>query len=495
LLPVAALVACALAGCATSETDARDAPAGGPAVGKSPSAAGSATGGATDGPLPADPRGSASGSTATKPASGSTRATTTTGGSADASAPVAPTPRSPLRGTVSIGIYVYDAASARAAGAAFGANGADQVPDTEGIARAIVDVINADGGVAGRRIVPVFQHQDVTRNIANNAAEAEAACTAFTEDNHVFAVVQPISGGGENFIACLAGNGTPLIVDNLAHFDDALLAQYADHLFLPGLPNSTRFSRFTVDGLAQQGFYPKGVRLGIVRPDNPIYDRTVERGLAPALAAHGVPIVDDVRISYTNAAQYENAVLKFKTARVTHVQFLDVTGLVAFQFMNAAEPQGFRPRYGLNSTSGLSAALAGGNVPTAQLHNAIGVGWLPTFDVAAAELPSRSASATRCLALLKSKGLQPRGTVEETFYRWSCTTLFFLKAALDRSGELSIAGLRRGAESLGTDFEPASTFAARFGPGRHDGASAARHLAFDDRCTCWRYAGPLYGVG
>jgi hypothetical protein len=40
---------------------------------------------------------------------------------------------------------------------------------------------------------------------------------------------------------------------------------------------------------------------------------------------------------------------------------------------------------------------------------------------------------------------------------------------------------------MGAAFDPAFAFTTWFGPGRHDGASSAALVAYDDACGCFQY--------
>ncbi len=80
--------------------------------------------------------------------------------------------------------------------------------DQQGVFQALVDDLNANGGILGRKVVAVY---DVYSPI--DAADAERACTVLTQDNEVFAAVLgfvgPLAGTAD---PCFAGtNNTPLV--------------------------------------------------------------------------------------------------------------------------------------------------------------------------------------------------------------------------------------------------------------------------------------------
>jgi hypothetical protein len=93
-----------------------------------------------------------------------------------------PAPTGPSPGVtddaVRVGITYVDAEALQAVGLNF------DLGDVEGAYNALIDQINADGGINGRQIEPVFAPID-----PNSPAPAEEACVRLTEDEDVFMVV------------------------------------------------------------------------------------------------------------------------------------------------------------------------------------------------------------------------------------------------------------------------------------------------------------------
>ncbi|MCY0725891.1 hypothetical protein OVW19_29555, partial [Klebsiella pneumoniae] len=85
------------------------------------------------------------------------------------------------------------------------------------------------------------------------------------------------------------------------------------------------------------------------------------------------------------------------------------------QFMQYAEAQQFRPRYGLSSANSLSAIQTG--VSPNQLRGAIGVGWTPSLD--AAEHPGYSTTAQACLDALRADGRRTDDKVALALALWT----------------------------------------------------------------------------
>lgn len=362
-------------------------------------------------------------------------------------------------------------------------------------AQAVIDYVNSQGGVAKRKIVPVYH--DVEASERYDIA-AQEACADFTEDHQVFAVVD-LDGSGpreEQLVACLADRNTPRI--GYTETDQKFADDHAPYFYAPSFMNLTRAGPIHVNGLLKQGFFEAGAKIGLLRYDRPSDQRAAEQGIKRTLTANNLKLTDEVGISYLSrvsdlsvvAAQTSNAALRFRTNEISHLLIQDRRAL-GFIFMNSAESQNFRPRYGLTSFS--QPRELPGLVPAEQLKRALGVGWLPVTDVQPQRIPPPNASRRLCIEILKKAGVSsPELNQAAMSY---CDDFFFLKLVGDSAKTLSTAGFQTAAEELGTRFEPLLTHSAQFGPRRHDGASGWRPLAFDDACKCFDYVGGLEPAG
>lgn len=356
-------------------------------------------------------------------------------------------------------------------------------------AQAVIDLINARGGVAKRKLVPIYHDLDIKENFDVSAQEA---CSKFTEDHQVFAVVDQDGSGpwAEQMTACLAKRGTPRI--GPMETDTKFADDFAPYYYDPSGITLTRAGRVHVAGLVKLGFFEPAAKIGLLRYDRPTDERAAEQGIKLALAAQGIKLADEVAVSYPSsisdlsvtASQLSSASLRFKTNLITHVLPQDRRDL-AYLFGTNAESQSYRPRYGLNSFS--QPHDLQGQLPASQLRRAVGVGWMPLTDVDSPRIPTPNATRQACIDAMKKVGVAaPELNQKALSY---CDDLFFLKVVGDSAKTLTTAGFQAAAEALGTTFEPALTHGARFGPGIHDGASSARPLAFDDACSCFYYVG------
>ena len=491
-------VATGVAGSATaSQTPGREAAGGGGPSSSSDLSAGSAkevAAGSSRGGAGSQGSRSTSG-TPGSPATTAPPATAGAGGAPGSAGPIGPpTGNGFTASTISIGLELLDPSSSQGA-RLIGASSTD-TGDTRKYADAVVNHVNATGGIAGRKVTPVYHTTNVLTGTFDS--HAQAACSTFAEDNKVFAAVASMYQLSEVLGRCLAQHATPVVLNGRAVRDDTMLAELADFLYMPSRMSATRFAGLTVDGLAELGFFEPRAKVGILRFDQPVQARIVSQEMRPRLAKLGVSLVAEEAVSYpdsingfgTTSAQLSSAVLRLRAAGVTHLIPVDDHGIMCFLFMPQAESQGFRPRYGLSTNN--QPFVIEDNMPPEQFKRAVGVGWIPADDVAFERNPGGNPSEDVCRSVFQKAGAQ-----FPSRFAWSnalnyCDSMLFLKAALDRAPTLSVAGLRRAVAGL-TDggFVSAYTFRTAFTRDRHDGAAAYRWFRFADDCKCVRYDGPV----
>ena len=387
-----------------------------------------------------------------------------------------------------IGVNLAKPGSGTAAATQFGAKGISGADDTPTV-KSIISYINAHGGVAGRTLAAVFAYTDVTAGSFDQ--QAQAACASFTSDHQVFAVVQQINDGSAVLPACLAQHHVALFDEgNSAFYDSQSIGQWAPYYYSPGRMTLDRMSA-QITGLAQQGYFDKGSRVGVALYDSPSYQRALSHVIRPALAAVGFPPTDVYQFSLPSsaagvsdtAAQASNAVLKFRSEGIDHVIFVASLGALPFLFLPESESQGYRPRYGFSSSD--LPDFQRQNAPATQLARSIAVGWNRSADMGALQTWNDTPASRQCQAAVRASGV----TDLTVAYGVSCDPYFLLQAALANAGEVSGAGLRAAMDRLGASFQMVGPPATSFGPGLFDGIAGYRDLPFNAGCDCYRYVG------
>jgi ABC-type branched-subunit amino acid transport system substrate-binding protein len=432
---------------------------------------------ATDDPSAGAEAAGAPGATA-----GGTSATTGAGdatstGTSAVDAPV----KLPTGGTLKIGVHLSaNGAAASTFGVRLPAHSPEKVD-------AIVKWINTHGGIAGRRVVPVYHTTDPLRGSFDQ--QAQDACTHLAQDEKVAFAISAAQVYRDSLPACFANNRTPLVWD--VFFPTQRNVVPAQYLYRPAQPHTDRLG-FVIDGLVKHGFF-KDARIGIVRYDSTKAKAISDAVLKPALKKHGLSVTSEFAVREPDsaaqagdtAAAASNGVLRFRQQRITHVVFVPSGGAIPLLYLAAAESQGYRPKYAFSSLD--APYFVRDSVPASQLRGAAGVGWGPTVDLGPEQREAQtfSSGSRLCADISKDAGYGP----EESPYTY-CNMLFFLKAALEGVSQTTTAALAD-AVTQATGFNSSLTFGARFSRGRHDGPSKARVFVWTDN---WTYAGPPFAI-
>lgn len=366
--------------------------------------------------------------------------------------------------------------------------------------RAMVNEINRTGGLAGRKLVPVWYELD--ENTAQTKAQIEQQmCATWTQDSEVFAAF-PRDQTTDLLKACMEKAGSVLIGESLSISDARTFAQFP-HYFEIGGMRLDRIARIYPRGLAADDYFGEGAVVGVVTYDTPAFNRATDTVLVPELTKLGHKPKEVARVAYAqttselggSSAGISNALLQFREAGVTHVLFLEDAAVLAFLWMRQAESQAYRPRYGLMSQSGPQALTA--LVPAEQLDRAVAIGWIPFIDVGDTPRTQVPPGFPSCLKIMRAAGEQ-YSTDNPNAKRGSgvtCDALRLLQAGMKAAGrDLTPDGFVRGVRSIGDDFQSAHTYDVDLRR-RRDGASVVRPSAFSSGCTCFRYTGPARSVG
>ena len=405
--------------------------------------------------------------------------------------------------TITIGfIYTTGRAEAAAALGAAGVTSGDELAQW----KLLIQAVNKSGGLGGRQIKPVFFGEG-TNTGQSTATKEAAACTAFTQDNHVAAALSSFEFT-DSFMNCMNKHGVPTAY-SLETLNSTSTYNRYPLQFEPGNLGLDRQGAELGSSLADQGYFAGTVPAvnGVITYDTVAYHAAVD-ALERSLKAHGIALKDKRFIPFPNeskdtgavAAQVSSIELAFASEGVNHVMMFDLNGLLSLLFMTNAQSQQYHPRYGLTSQSSGThlADLLKGNA-NAQLKDARGIGWIPVLDLASSEYGSTKGSPARkrCREIMikggQQQGLSSPGA--ELVADGQCDIAFMLQQAFQHlTGPVSGAALQTAVRALGTAFPPAGTFSTSFGTGRRDGVSTVRDVAYQTSCSCFRYTSALRNV-
>ena len=386
---------------------------------------------------------------------------------------------------INIGVIIAD--NVGAANAAIGA-GAVTHGDEQSEYRVKVAELNSHGGIAGRKIVLVEFHFDA--NTQQDAAQVEQqACAYFTQDHKVAMVVNlSLSPVG---LQCLAAKKVVNLGGSLSISSDDTTRRFKYFLEPIGM-NLTRLAPNYAKGLNDLNFFPAGAKIGLLTYDTPDFAKATTQ-LRAALKRYGRTITDVASVSPKSVgaagADISSAVLRFRSDGISHVLFEDPSGVAELLFLNDAESQHYRPKYGFGQSG--AAALRSTGVPAAQFVGSVTVGWFPRLDGVPANETQYPAAEKPCLALFARNGITFDSDNARRHADDICDSFDYATALLSSiTSTITPDGIIAAARGLGVR-QGAGSYSFHVGTSRSDGVNQVRYSAYAQACDCWHYVGGL----
>ena len=369
---------------------------------------------------------------------------------------------------------------------------------------AMIDVVNKQGGLFGRQVVPLYYKLDAASSQPIEQQE-QAACSHWTQDNEVFAIFS----SGDVLQECAKRAG--IIITTTS--DGASLPEdfetYPTYFESSSL-NLVRIGPVTVNGLHRQGYFGSDPKIGVVLWDEPEYKASLERGFLPALQQKGLQMATEP--AYVTAPQtasdlsatsadINSAVLRFQTQGITHVFLLDgQAGLcggacLGVFFFRRADSQEYFPRYGLNANNQARVGLDEGLYPARQLRRSIAVEWRAadeTYD----EGWKPNQARERCFEIMRDAGVPLDNANRQHWARAACEQMWLSQLVQQILGKapLSVNNFMAGINRVGSGFASPNAYGVNLSPTQHDGIAAARNMKFVDSCTCYKWTSDPYRV-
>ena len=362
--------------------------------------------------------------------------------------------------------------------------------------QALIEDVNKSGGIHGRPI----EARGYRFTIAEQADEPRLVerCVEITEDYKPAYVIDTHIMGFASTQQCFAQHGAVLITLG-STLTEKVVRELHPYVVTTDATVDRMFTAL-VPKLQEVG-YLTNARIGVLLDNTPSSEGPYRAILEPALTRAGAKPVAVARATHTDQGGIQNAVLRFRSQNVSHVLIIgSVLHFVGFS--NAAEAQGYRPRYGFSDYfTAASSSASLGNVD--QLRNAVAVLSCNSLacivenasrSSADVETPYDRAAITpgfrRCLdTLSRVRGTdyyRPAEAGSSSSVVWICDHfLLWLDAARAADPRLQPAQFAAAVRAIGTRFESPRIYATDFGDGRQ---AAATHFAagvFDGQCRCY----------
>ena len=378
---------------------------------------------------------------------------------------------------------------------------------------AVVDAINAAGGIAGRKVVPVIRQLDLA---GSNRDQTEAICAAFADDDKVFAVSSQSVIVATASKECFAKKKTVYIEGAGSFpFDLDTLKRMAPYGYVSNLPAIDRLVPAYAKTLVDEKWFgadPKAAKVGIVSMDDPAYKSAATKLIAE-LDKLGVKSLDTTFFDTTSQATVSRdstaASTRFAAKGIDHVISLASAGNT-MQFMWTGEDNSYYPRMAFTSFDSLRIVSDGPSfrlrkVAKKSLEGSIAIGVNTVVDTDDTQNIFPSAGPEQKCIDIYTKSKLITGFESRYLSRYAqsyCDNMFFMKTVGDQiTGPLNADTFAAQVAKLGSKgFDAGVGWLTTFGPGRFDGGDGYRVLKFDPTCSkptdgCFVYAGGVQKLG
>jgi len=390
--------------------------------------------------------------------------------------------------------------------AAFGASGLDQ-GDARKPQNVMIDWVNSHGGVAGRKLSPIYYGFDASGTGPPSDQQDQAACAKYTQDNKVFAMIVQ----GSIFDECAKREGA---VDLNQDGTPSIYKKYPDRIDIESL-NMVRAWKVTVDGAAQLGYFNAGAKIGVVAWDGPDYKEAINDGLLPELRRHGLSLATQPYFIAepqtfqdlgSASAAVNNAVLKFATLGIDHVFVMDgQAGLcggscLSIEWLKRAESQQYYPDYAFNDKNSAIELAKLGILSKRQAVGSIYINWTdagPDYEKGLKPNPQLQ----ECIKIMKAHNIDMSNANQQGAAYAACEDMWFMQTVGEKltsmNLDLSTPNFINAVDALGYSYLSPLSYANYFSAQQHDGAAGVRHgkwVPCND-LNCYKWIGTVYKVG
>jgi hypothetical protein len=351
--------------------------------------------------------------------------------------------------------------------------------------QAIFDAVNAAGGVACRKLLPVYY----TVNPVDQSNQQQVCLDAVQAG--VFAVLDSGANGVVG-LQCFVQHHIPFLSSNMVTVKQA--NQFYPYLFemwtsFDGLYKNTVFA------LKDRGFFSASngfAKLGFVYSScQPEVIASMKGWLHQAGVSDSQLVTYDIGCPATSVASpsdLQQAVLKFQSSGVTNVTTAFFPGNFG-TFTTIAQKQGFKPKYGIGD-DGSVANSYGSQRP--DFDNIAGAIAISTGRFGEERTPgfTPSPGTAACNAIFAARGqpsLYAQGIVGGALNGAQCNRVWALKAAIEHSPTLARESLAAGLQRVRS-----VEFSYPHGPNDFSGNRVTwggqqwRPLQFMSACSCWQ---------
>jgi ABC-type branched-subunit amino acid transport system substrate-binding protein len=378
--------------------------------------------------------------------------------------------------TVKIGFTVLDTASLASALKLDFPDQGDQVAQVE----ALVEWVNANGGIGGRQVEAVTREFEA---LFDTAEAEETLCNEFAKDDEAFAVTM-WGFFQENMRPCFAANEVIMLEGTLYPLPRQTMEDLAPYYMAP---NFAVYEDVIagLGGVFEETGYLDGGTVGVLGVDTEANRQIYEDELVPVLEEAGSPAAEvrwiDLKDTANTRAGYEQAIIAYKAAGVDRLVTLGGSRLLSY-FLDFAKKQSFAPKLVLTSYDNIDFNSA--SYPDL-MSTAVGLSASPSWDFTEEQLASPANDAEElCTDIYVEAGIDLGGRSSARTAQFTCDFLMFLRAAADRAGieagsPMNAGLIYQGAQELADEWEAGQNYLTRFADGVVAGSGGYQAFEFD----------------
>jgi hypothetical protein len=363
-----------------------------------------------------------------------------------------------------------------------GAAGQAAADDTQKIADEAIKDVNARGGVQCRKLVPKYYKLNPI-----GPDQGRSGCLQILQDGP--AIVADVGGFAfpQGAYLCIPQQKVPIIAGG--NLTPSEVSKYSPYIAAPAAEMAT-IMRDTAFGFRDRGFFDpaKGFKkLGL------LYDECsteTNKLLDDYLAKVGISGDKVSRYTFAcppngfgNPADMAAAAAQHKRDGVTHV--IPLTGSGSFnRYVDAAEGQLFRPKYGVTDYQGVPVTATSNLKPNTDAFNgaiAMTTGLYGVESTPGVAIPE---GTKRCQGIIAKAGLAPDLVFKGGGL--ACSQIWMVEAALKHAKSLNPDGILPGLFGAGTVQLAYTTPDAVFrAPNKFSGGDTFATIEYDKACSCW----------
>ncbi len=351
--------------------------------------------------------------------------------------------------------------------------------------QALEDWVNANGGVGGKQLDAVYRRYDAS---LDSPAAEEALCKQVTQDDRAFAVV--LDGQfQDNARPCYAAAGTIMLDATLVASDSQQREELSPYLWSPTFPNYDDVMPALISSLADNDFFAGRTKVGVVVADTPPNRRLVKKVAEPAFADLGI----EPEIAWVDTTDQgtlfqgnDAAAVTFRAAKIDRVMFMGGARIGAI-FTTVAAAQSFEAKYSISSIDSPQFFVNNPDtIPPAALSGMVGIGSIPSLDVADAQYPFPQGKAEKqCMRIYADADIEFTSREAARVALPYCDAARMFKLAADGAdGDLTAESWAQAAVGLGDSYVSSGAFSGGY-----------RVMRFDEACGCLKYVGPVREFG